>query len=221
MSKYRLLFEKTGTACYISHLDLMRTFQRLFLRGGMFIKHSKGFHPHPVMSIVLPLPVGQSSCCELLDFETENEDVDLQKLPELINAGCPEGLRVIEAYEQEKAVRDLAYVEAEITMYYDHGVAEGTVAHLEELFSREQVIIQKKTKHKKMADVDLIPLIREISFKEREKCVLARVTVCAQNPGLNPALLMTAIENELPEYKVDFATVRRIRIMDAEGTVFR
>ena len=41
MSKLRLLFEKQGTACYISHLDLMRTFQRLFLRGGMFIKHSK------------------------------------------------------------------------------------------------------------------------------------------------------------------------------------
>ena len=35
MSKLRLLFEKQGTACYISHLDLMRTFQRLFLRGGM------------------------------------------------------------------------------------------------------------------------------------------------------------------------------------------
>ena len=32
MSKFRLLFEKQGTACYISHLDLMRTFQRLFLR---------------------------------------------------------------------------------------------------------------------------------------------------------------------------------------------
>ena len=34
MSNLRLLFEKQGTTCYISHLDLMRTFQRLFLRGG-------------------------------------------------------------------------------------------------------------------------------------------------------------------------------------------
>lgn len=51
MSKLRLLFEKQGTACYISHLDLMRTFQRLFLRGGMFVKHSQGFHPHPIMSL--------------------------------------------------------------------------------------------------------------------------------------------------------------------------
>ena len=27
------------------------------------IKHSNGYHPHPIISIVLPLPVGQSSQC--------------------------------------------------------------------------------------------------------------------------------------------------------------
>ena len=97
MSKLRLLFERQGTACYISHLDLMRTFQRLFLRAGIFLKHSNGFHPHPIISIVLPLPVGQSSCCELLDFEIE-QTVDLAALPALLNAGCPEGLRVLRAY---------------------------------------------------------------------------------------------------------------------------
>ena len=88
MSKLRLLFEKQGTACYISHLDLMRTFQRLFLRGGMFVKHSQGFHPHPIMSILLPLPVGQSSCCELLDFEVESE-VDLETLPRFAERRVP------------------------------------------------------------------------------------------------------------------------------------
>ena len=45
----RLLFEKKGRAVWISHLDLMRTFQRLFLRAGIFLKHSNGFHPHPYL----------------------------------------------------------------------------------------------------------------------------------------------------------------------------
>ena len=35
MHKHRLLFSKTGRACYISHLDLMRTFPRAFLRAGL------------------------------------------------------------------------------------------------------------------------------------------------------------------------------------------
>ena len=31
----RLLFEKTGKAIWISHLDLMRLFQRAFKRAGL------------------------------------------------------------------------------------------------------------------------------------------------------------------------------------------
>ena len=69
MAKLRLLFTKEAQASYISHLDTMQTFQRVFPRAELHLKHSNGFHPHPIISIVLPLPVGQSSECELLDFE--------------------------------------------------------------------------------------------------------------------------------------------------------
>jgi len=49
MSKLRLLFVKEGTAAYISHLDLLRTVQRAFPRTELEIKHSQGFHPHPII----------------------------------------------------------------------------------------------------------------------------------------------------------------------------
>ncbi len=73
MSKLRLLFSKEAQASYISHLDLMRTFQRVFPRTGLKISHSNGFHPHAILSVVLPLPVGQSSVCELLDLTVDQE----------------------------------------------------------------------------------------------------------------------------------------------------
>ena len=57
MAKLRLLFTKEAQASYISHLDTMRTFQRVFPRAELHLKHSNGFHPHPIISIVLPLPV--------------------------------------------------------------------------------------------------------------------------------------------------------------------
>ena len=47
MSKLRLRFVKEGTAVYLSHLDLLRTFQRVFIRTGLVLRHSQGFHPHP------------------------------------------------------------------------------------------------------------------------------------------------------------------------------
>ena len=49
MSKLRLVFVKEHQASYISHLDVMRTFQRVFPRAGLSIKHSNGFHPHPIL----------------------------------------------------------------------------------------------------------------------------------------------------------------------------
>jgi uncharacterized protein (DUF2344 family) len=48
MSKLRLVFIKEHQASYISHLDMMRTFQRVFPRAGLSIKHSNGFHPHSI-----------------------------------------------------------------------------------------------------------------------------------------------------------------------------
>ena len=68
MPKHRLAFSKADTAKFISHLDLMRTFQRSFLRAGIAIKHTEGFNPHPFVSIALPLSVGYSSQCEILEF---------------------------------------------------------------------------------------------------------------------------------------------------------
>ena len=54
----RLLFEKKGSAVWISHLDLMRLFQRAFKRADLALKHTQGFNPRPSVSIALPLSVG-------------------------------------------------------------------------------------------------------------------------------------------------------------------
>ena len=51
MDKLRLRFQKTGKAVYISHLDLMRVVQRIFLRAGTPIKYSEGFNPLSLIHI--------------------------------------------------------------------------------------------------------------------------------------------------------------------------
>ena len=71
----RILFEKKGNAIWISHLDLMRLFQRAFKRAGLPLTHTQGFNPRPSVSIALPLSVGVESCCELLDFDLDGGKV--------------------------------------------------------------------------------------------------------------------------------------------------
>ena len=220
MSKLRLLFIKEAQASYISHLDLMRTFQRVFPRTELEIKHSQGFHPHPILSIVLPLSVGQSSECELLDFEV-TQDCDGSGIAEKLNEGMPSGIRVLDCYEAVRPIRELMYLDAELVLEYDNGVPNGAVEQLKGLFDKEELIIQKKTKSKKMADVDIAPMLHQVELKEQENTIVAHVVVQAQNPGLNPQLLEKAIASYLPELTPDFVRVRRKRILDADGADFR
>ena len=170
MSKLRLLFVKEAQASYISHLDLLRTFQRAFPRTELDIKHSQGYHPHPIISIVLPLPVGQSSDCELLDFEV-TQDTDGRGIAEKLNTGMPSGLRVLDCYPAARPVRELTYLRADVTLEYDNGVPENAAARLTELLGRQELIIQKRTKRKELADVDIAPMIKDFSFTETEGAI--------------------------------------------------
>ena len=220
MAKLRLLFIKENQASYISHLDLMRTFQRVFPRGGLELKHSQGFHPHPLISIVLPLPVGQSSECELLDFEVE-QDIDGTGIADMLNPGLPAGLRVRDCYRAERPARDLAFLRARLELDYDHGVPDGALDKLRELFERDEVLVEKRTKHKDLTQINVVPLIRSIEWSAGENLVTADVVVAAQNPGLNPALLASAVSACLPELTPDFARVRRLELYDGELNIFR
>jgi len=219
MSKLRLAFVKEAQASYISHLDLLRTFQRVFPRAGLSLAHSHGFHPHPIISIVLPLSVGQESECELMDFETV-EDSTGAGVAEALNTGMPAGLRVLDCYEQKSPARDLAFLHARMEFDYDRGVPQGAAKQIEEMLARDEVIIEKRTKHKELAEINIRPMIENITLTEGENMLCADVVVAAQNPGLNPAFIGTAIARYLPELAPDFVRVRRLAFLDAEKNRF-
>ena len=222
MSKLRLVFVKEHQASYISHLDVMRTFQRVFPRAGLSIKHSNGFHPHPILSIVLPLPVGQSSDCEILDFEIQDGSVDLAKLPALLNRTMPAGIRVLEAYESAVKIKHLTRLRAQITLEYDRGIPGQAQQAIAKLFADGPVLVKKRTKSGDETELDLKPMIFSLSMREASAQELElTVLVSAQNPSCNPQLLVNAIEHYLPEQKPDFARTRRLEIYDEQGNLFR
>lgn len=220
MAKCRMRFRKEEQAAYISHLDLLRTFQRAFLRAGYVIRHSQGFHPHPLISIVLPLPVGESSLCELMDFETDGE-TDRDALCQALRRAVPLGISVEECYEAVRPARELAFIEAEVTFYYDGGVPENAEAELLSLFTGKTLLIEKRTKRKENAEVDIRPMIESVSAETGEKTITFRVTVQAQNPGLNPALLGRAAERYCPHLSPDHTEVVRLHLLDGEKCEFR
>ena len=85
MSKYRIQYSQNDDIKFISHLDFLRTINRVFMRAKTPVKFSNGFNPHLVMTIGLPLSVGTTSECDVLDIEL-TQSVDKTKLLNDLNA---------------------------------------------------------------------------------------------------------------------------------------
>ena len=217
----RLLFEKTGSSIWISHLDLMRLFQRAFKRAGLPLKHTQGYNPRPSVSIALPLSVGVDSLCELLDFDLDGVRIPCDEITEKLNDALVSGVRVLKTYEDGRKLRDLALLDCVVAMEYDRGVPDGAETALRELFARDAVCVPKKTKNG-VQDQDIIPMIRKLAFVQTDANVLQlQARVCCQNPTLNPAQLVAAINLYLPAYAPDFTKCSRLEILDAQEEIFR
>lgn len=219
MDKLRLRFKKTGRAIYISHLDLMQTMQRAFSRAGYELKYSEGFNPHPQISIALPLSVGMASLCEIMDFKLK-DDVCLEELPERLTNVLPEGIEVIEAYEQQRKVAQLKWLEIEGVFEYDARDASEMLQALEGFYAGEEIVIEKKTK-RGFGQTDIRPAIKQISFSVMPGGVLVKALVSAQEPTLNPELLAAALRQKAPELAPDFAKFTRIDCYDAMLQLYR
>lgn len=217
----RLLFEKTGNAVWISHLDLMRLFQRAFKRAGLTLKHTQGFNPRPSVSIALPLSVGVQSQCELLDFELDGEIVDNRFILEKLNHALVKGVRVIEVYDDGRKIRDLSLLACSVELEYDGGGAAEAAAYIQNLFEHPSLTVTKKSKNGPL-EQDIIPMIKKLTVSAiDDNTVQMNALVCCQNPSLNPMQLVAAVEHYMPQWKPDHAVCRRIELYDSNEKIFR
>ncbi|MCX6004170.1 MAG: TIGR03936 family radical SAM-associated protein [Chloroflexi bacterium] len=68
MHRLRVKFGRGDQLKYLSHLDLMRLWERALRRADITPAYSEGFTPHPRISLAAPLPVGITSNAELMDI---------------------------------------------------------------------------------------------------------------------------------------------------------
>ena len=222
MPDQRILFSKSGTAKYISHLDLMHTMERAFLRAGITIRHTAGFHPHPYVSIPLPLPLGFSSQCELMEFGLE-DGCTMEELPQKMNQVLP-GIVIHDCYEGGLPFRALSFVRYDISLEFDGNLAQAAGEAFQELVSRDHFIVQKRSKKSKrgFTEVDLIPLIEGVETVQAQGNTLSLTLLLqAQNPGLSPSVLLQGFQTAYPSFVPVYSSCHRREILDQEKNVYR
>lgn len=217
----RALFEKTGMAAYISHLDLMRLFQRSFKRAGLPLTHTKGFNPRPSVSIALPLSLGVESTCELLDFELETDSFSCEEIRDRLNNNLTEGVRILDVYDNGAKLKHLAYLSCELTMEYDGGIPADAEDQIRELFTLPELTVEKKGKNG-ITEQNIVPMIQEIRIEAINPNELRlNAQICCQNPTLNPSQLIAAIVKYLPDFAPDFVRICRREVYNTEKEIFR
>lgn len=219
MDKLRLRFTKTGRAVYISHLDLMRTMQRAFLRSEIPLKYSEGFNPHAQISFALPLSVGTASECELMDFRLR----EYMALPEIVfrlNRSLPEGIKVLEAYEWDRKTKEIKWLDVDGVFEYDVNSPEKLLPQIIDFYQRDSIVIEKKSKNG-VSQLDIAPAIRSISLDAVSNSITLKALVSAREPTLNPDHMVAALRQLAPGLAPDFACFRRIGVYDGNMQPFR
>ncbi|MGI5873873.1 MAG: TIGR03936 family radical SAM-associated protein [Bacillota bacterium] len=92
--KTRVCYEIIGPLAFLSHLEIMRLWQRASLRAGLPIAWSNGFNPRPKISLGPARNVGVEGHREYLDMEFR-EEIAGDDVKERLNAILPEGIRVL------------------------------------------------------------------------------------------------------------------------------
>ncbi len=97
MQRLRVRFHRGEEVKFISHLDIMRLWQRALHRAGISLAYSEGFSPHPRISLAAPLPVGITSEAELMDIYSTKR-VSPHFFTTAMSQQLPPGIKMLQVY---------------------------------------------------------------------------------------------------------------------------
>lgn len=204
MFNYYLIYEKTDNAKYISHLDFVRTYNRAMRRAGLPVAFSEGFNPHPLLGFALPLSVGYTSQCELLEFSLTEELGEMDIMTRLNNV-IPDGIKILSVHKGKSRMKQLRYALYTVQ-------PERLPASVEEFMAMTVMVIDKKTKSG-IKDTDIRGDVVEVRLlPDRLEMVLS----AGSDRNLKPDVVIKAMNKYIPGYDSGDAEYHRVAIYDSE-----
>ena len=170
MMRVWIKFAKESPMRFLSHLDLMRVWQRAIRRAGLPVAYSAGFNPHPKISFASALAVGVTSEGEYLDIQFAEllGGTAFERLAETL----PHGLKLLDWRQIPEATPALmslvcaAQWELPLQAEENHMLQEA----LQRLLATSSLPVEREGK-KAIKTVDIRPLIYGLEVDEKESCL--------------------------------------------------
>lgn len=168
VQRLRVWFGKQNSMALVSHLDLVRLFDRAMRRTGLPIAFTGGFHPGPRISIANALPLGSSSSGEIVDFDL-TEMLDPGEFRQRLAAVLPVDLPVYQVEEVDPKSPAVTQLLAQ-ARYQVQLITEEPVTltqwqtWTEEILAQEEILWEKTTKRGKKVTLNLREQLLDLSI---------------------------------------------------------
>ena len=196
--KIRMWFGKVGEMGLISHLDLVRLFDRAVRRAALPVSFTGGYHPSPRISIANALSLGITSNGEIVDFEL-TEQIDVDEFRTRLAAQLPANIPIYRvedvALKSPNASRLMAQAEYLITVQIigqdnqDNIEAATWQQWIESINNSQEIIWSKTTKSGNKQEINLRDRLLSLTLESISDTALQtaviRFTGSCRNDGTN------------------------------------
>ena len=202
LQRLRVWLGKQGDMALVSHLDLMRLFDRVVRRAQLPIAFTGGFHPGPRIAPANALSLGATSTGEIVDFEL-TKILDPQDFHQTLSAYLPEDIPVYRVEQIDltapSATQSVHQAEYQLTVSLaDSGTAsvEHWQAWIDAVKAQTNISFEHTTKSGKKRVVNLRDRLFELELLQTDPDVSLRYIGSCQNDGtiLRPEHLLFMLE---------------------------
>lgn len=215
---YRAVYAKYGRARYISHLDFMRSMQRIIKRSKLPVWHTQGFNPHVYIMFPLALPLGTDSRVEIMDFAL-TQNLPNEQVKKQLGEKCPEGIEIISVSQPVHKHTEIKYAEYDIK-FKPSIPAQECLEKWNEFMTLEKIEIEKRTKKKTVNLVDIKPHITVFDAQtDGDNVKLSMRLPAGTDFNLNTNVVLDTF---FERYGIEFETICTLRTKIAleNGEIF-
>lgn len=225
MITVRSRFYKKDDMVFISHLDLIRVFERAIRRAQLPVSYTQGFNPHPIMAFATALGIGTASDGEYIDIQLD-ENIDGESFKNRLNKVLPEGLKIIKSLIiDNKAASLMSIIDSStylVKVKTDKILDREDVAQEIKKFLSQETIIDLRQRRQRpgrrrrgpeFREVDIRPLIKGMeifSLEDRQIIFKMHLSTGSKN-NLKPEIVIDKLD-ELTNLPIQLGETRIHRL---------
>jgi radical SAM-linked protein len=203
MQRLRLEFGRGNDLKYVSHLNVLYSWERSFRRANIPLAYSQGFTPHPQISVAVPLAIGMTSEAELMDVRLTGW-LPPQSVTMMLRAQIANGFQLYNTWMVGLSIPSLQSV----VSFAEYSVKFSSQYEQKDVENAIHTLLQKKelqwhhSRGEKTHYYDLRALIDDIWIESHEKTsyILGMRLCCGDTGNGRPEQIISALGfNVYPE----------------------